>query len=217
MNKENLSALTTQGVTIPWAGLYDKLVNLVSWGKAEVLRSEINQKAPYKLGDKVLDVGCGTGDQAILAKTAVGKEGAVHGLDASPKMIAVAKAKADQLDVSVNFQVGLVESIAHPDETFDVVMSSLVMHHLPGELKQKAIAEFLRVLKPGGQIYIVDMESSSTGTLKQRLTDLMVHLHGGRKGLENNVRKLIPLFEAGGFKGVEWGRVNRQFASLTGT
>ncbi len=205
----------TLGRTIPWAGFYDKLVNIVSWGKARKLRAQIADKVPCKRGDKVLDVGCGTGDQAILVKHLVGDSGEVYGSDASPKMIEIAQNKAEISNIDVNFQVDLIENISHSDASFDVVMNSLVMHHLPGALKSIGVNEFYRVLKPGGSVYIVDMEPDGGGSPFQRFTDLMIHLHGGRKKLRNNVQQLRPLLEEAGFKDIIVGRVNRQFAYIS--
>ncbi|NQV40933.1 MAG: class I SAM-dependent methyltransferase [Candidatus Marinimicrobia bacterium] len=204
----------TTGRTIPWAGLYDRIVRIVSLGKADRLRAEIANKAPYKPGDTVLDVGCGTGDQALIAKQTVGASGHVVGIDASPKMIQVALDKAAQMNLDISFQVDLIEQIPFGDEYFDVVMNSLVMHHLPDELKIRAIDEIHRVLKPGGKVYFVDMESLAEGSFKERFQDLMIHLHGGREALKDNVQQLAPLLQQGSFTDISTGRVNRQLAYI---
>ncbi|MBT3254622.1 MAG: class I SAM-dependent methyltransferase [Candidatus Marinimicrobia bacterium] len=205
----------TKGQTIPWASFYDTLVGIMSLGKSKQLRNEIAAKAPYKSGDKVLDVGCGTGDQALLASEVVGIEGAVFGSDASPQMINIARSKVEKSQLDVDFQVDLIENISHSDESFDVVMNSLVMHHLPGDLKKKGINEFHRILKPGGSVYIVDMESVA-GNFFQRLSDFVIHLHGGNKKLRDNVQQLIPLLKDSGFSDISTGRVNRQLAYICG-
>ncbi len=205
----------TSGQTIPWASFYDTLVNILSFGKARQLRTEISAKAPYKKGDILLDVGCGTGDQALLAEDMVGDEGRVYGSDAASKMINVARQKAQRSNKQVNFDVDVIENLSHADETFDVVMNSLVMHHLPGDLKRQGIKEFYRVLKTGGSVYIVDMEPDGKGSIIQRFSGLMIHLHGGQKRLRNNVQQLIPLLEDVGFQHIKIGRINRQFAYIT--
>ena len=212
MNKRQ--TLDTDGQTIPWAGFYDRLVRIVSLGKADRLRSEIANKAPYKTGDSVLDVGCGTGDQALIAKQAVGASGKVVGIDASPKMIQIALSKAGRMNLDITFQVDLIEQIPFEDDHFDVVMNSLVMHHLPDELKIRAIDEIHRVLKPGGKVYFVDMESLAEGSFMERFQDLMIHLHGGREALKDNVQQLAPLLQKGGFTDISTGRVNRQLAYI---
>jgi len=207
----------TKGRTIPWASLYDKIVWLVSFGKDQAIRRKIAELAQIKPGDSVLDVGCGTGDLALAAKTLAGSTGQVYGTDASPKMIDVAQQKAARIGAEVTFQVDLIENITFPDDQFDVVLSTLMMHHLPDDLKREGLAEIYRVLKPGGRLFIVDMESTSGGSVFQRFSDLMIQLHGGHTHMQNNVKKLIPFVENAGFTNVETDKINRQLSFIAGT
>jgi ubiquinone/menaquinone biosynthesis C-methylase UbiE len=219
MNMEKIhgqSAPKTRGRTIPWASFYDTVVWLLSLGKGQAIRKVSIEPAEIKPGDRVLDVGCGTGDLTMLAKTLAGPTGEVYGTDASPKMIEVARRKAARTGVDVTFQVDLIENMTFPDNQFDVVLSSLMMHHLPDDLKREGLAEIYRVLKPGGRLLIVDMESSSNGSVIQRLSDLMIQLHGGHKHLQNNVKSLIPFVEAASFTNVETDKINRQLSFIAG-
>jgi ubiquinone/menaquinone biosynthesis C-methylase UbiE len=204
----------TSGRTIPWASFYDPIVWLLSLGKARAFRKAMIERAQIKPGDRVLDVGCGTGDLAMAAKALAGPAGEVHGIDASPKMIAVARGKAAKAGTGVAFQVGLIEDISFPDDHFDVVLNTLMMHHLPDDLKRTGLAEISRVTKPGGRILIVDMESTSSGSLSQRLSDVMIQLHGGHMAAQDNVKKLIPLVQAAGFTGLDTGKINRQLSFI---
>ena len=81
----------------------------------------------------MLEAGYGTGDVA-MAKALAGAKGIVSSIDGAPEMIVVVRAKTAQLGVAVNYQVGLLEALAFPDHTFDVILSSLMMHHLPDDL-----------------------------------------------------------------------------------
>jgi ubiquinone/menaquinone biosynthesis C-methylase UbiE len=202
----------TDGITIPWAGHYDLVVGLLSklaggkWSPAQAAL-ELAGLAP---GEKVLDVGCGTGTLALAAQEQVGPEGEVHGIDADPKMIAVARRKAGKAGVDLDFQVGLIEDIPFPDEQFDLVLSSLMIHHLPGEdLKRKGFTEIRRVLKPGGCLLVVDFEPPTEGLGKL----LMSHILGHRM-MENDIRRLPSMVEAAGFTDVEVGRTSHRLLSF---
>lgn len=204
----------TRGRTIPWASFYDALVWLLSGGKGLAFRQATVELAEIKAGERVLDVGCGTGDLTLAAKAVAGSTGEVIGTDASPAMIDQARRKAARSGVEVTFQVDLIETMTFPDNQFDVVLSSLMMHHLPDDLKREGLAEIYRVLKPGGRLLIVDMESSTGGSILQRLSEVMIQLHGGHTHMQNNVKKLIPLVEAAGFANVETDKLNRQFSFI---
>lgn len=206
--------LETKGQTIPWASIYDGLVWLVSFGKVKTFRNDIVKLAQIKSGETALDVGCGTGALALEIQAITGAKGKVYGIDASPRMIGVAQRKAEQISAGISFQVGLIEDIAFPDSNFDVVLNSLVMHHLPGDLKLAGLAEIYRVLKPSGRILIVDIESTAAGSWMQKLADFVVHLHGGHAIMQDNVQKLIPLVREVGFKNVETGKLNRQMSYI---
>lgn len=106
----------------------------------------------------MLDVGCGTGTLALIVKQRVGETGDVSGIDPSSQMIARASHKAKRAKLSVNFQVEGIEQLTFPDQSFDIVLSTLMMHHLPDTLKQQGLAEIVRVLKPGGRLLILDMK-----------------------------------------------------------
>jgi len=91
----------------------------------------------------------------------------------------------------------------------------LMMHHLPEDLKREGLSEIYRVLKPDGNLIIVDLESSTGGTIFQRFSDLMIQLHGGHSVMRNNVTNLIPLLEQTGFLSSKTERMNRQLSSLS--
>jgi ubiquinone/menaquinone biosynthesis C-methylase UbiE len=189
----------TRGRLIRWARYYDPCVSLLTLGRRTRLRRTTVALAHIRPGERVLEVGCGTGDVALVAKAQAGPGGVVSGIDASPEMIAVARAKAAHQGVAVDFQVGLIEALAFPDAIFDVVLSSLMMHHLPDDLKRQGLAEIARVLKPGGRLLIVDAKHP-TNRLGRGLATLL--LHGS---LSSGVQDLPPLLQAAGFTGVEVG------------
>ena len=146
----------TRGLVLNWAWLYDRLMWFVTHGKEQTFRHMIVDQAQLHLGETVLDVGCGTGTLAIVAKERVGATGRVSGIDAAPRMIALARRKAARGGCTLDFQVGLIEQLAFPDQSFDVVLSTFMMHHLPDDLKRRGLAEIVRVLKPEGHLLVTD-------------------------------------------------------------
>jgi ubiquinone/menaquinone biosynthesis C-methylase UbiE len=191
----------TRGRLIRWATYYDASVSALTLGRRAQLRRQTVALARVQPGERVLEVGCGTGDVALAASAQVGPTGAVAGIDPAPEMIAVARAKAGRAGRAVNFQVGVIEALAFPDAAFDVVLSSLMMHHLPDDLKRAGLAEIARVLKPGGRLLIVDFKRP-TGRLGRALMTLMFH-----GGLGSGVQDLAPLLRAAGFTGIETGEI----------
>jgi demethylmenaquinone methyltransferase/2-methoxy-6-polyprenyl-1,4-benzoquinol methylase/phosphoethanolamine N-methyltransferase len=149
-------------------------------------------------GDKVLDVGCGTGSLAIAAKGKAGAAGEVHGIDAAPEMIEVARQKIGKKGVDVGFQVGLIEDIPFPDGQFDVVLNSFVLHHLPHDLKRRGFAEIHRVLKPGGRFLAADF-----GPGRDSLIGHVVTALAGHGMMHKDAAELTAMMEDAGFTEVE--------------
>lgn len=107
-------------------------------------------------GEKVLEVGCGTGSLSILSKLAVGEGGEVEGIDIAPKMISNAQQKARKANLRINFKIASVNELPYPDNYFDLVISSLMFHHLPVQVKKEGLEEIYRVLKKEGRFFLCD-------------------------------------------------------------
>jgi ubiquinone/menaquinone biosynthesis C-methylase UbiE len=144
-------------------------------------------------GDIVLDVGSGTGTLALEAARSVGRTGRVCGIDPSAEQIARARAKTARRRVPVEFQNGVIEQLPFPDATFDVVLSTLMMHHVPAPTKRQGLSEIARVLKPGGRLVIADF------TRKQDRTGQAARFHAGGSRLED----LVALVQEAGFERLE--------------
>jgi ubiquinone/menaquinone biosynthesis C-methylase UbiE len=117
-------------------------------GTFRELRRRTANLARLQPGEQVLDVGCGTGTLAMEVARRMGRAGPVAGVDPGTEQIARARAKAARRNIPVEFQVGVIEQLPFPNQTFDVVFSTLMMHHLPKSLKRQGLAEIARVLKP---------------------------------------------------------------------
>lgn len=187
----------TSGKTITWARFYDAASLLLTFGRAPAIRRTTVELANVASGEKVLDVGCGTGSLAIAVKAKAGAAAEVHGIDAAPEMIDVASRKAAGRKVDVRFQVGLVEDIPFPDGNFDLAMSTLMLHHLPDDLKRTGLAEIRRVLKPGGRLLAVDMASTGHGIFGHVMSLI------GHKIAHDYVDGLMAMMRDAGFSYVE--------------
>ena len=196
MRHKTGEAPETAGHVIHWARWYDFFGKLISFGRDKAVRNKLIELAAPAPGEKVLDLGCGTGTLAIAIKPRVGA-GEVHGIDASPEMIQVAKDKSAKDGSDVEFRVALIEAIPFPDASFDLVTNSLMLHHLPDDLKAKGFLEVRRVLKPGGRFMTVEFAADSHSPLGHLLA-----IFGHSRG-ESTVDKLTPMLKAAGFGDVE--------------
>lgn len=110
-------------------------------------------------GEKILEVGCGTASLSILAKQVTGETGIVEGIDLAPKIVAKAQDKARASHLEIGFRCASIDALPYPDECFDAVISSLMFHHLPVEIKKRGLEEVYRVLKRGGRFFLCDFAS----------------------------------------------------------
>jgi ubiquinone/menaquinone biosynthesis C-methylase UbiE len=129
-------------------------------GQIRQLRRKVVEVAGIGVGRRMLDVGCGTGTLAILAARLGGSGAQVSGIDPAPRQIARAQAKARRAGLDIDFRQGVIENLPFGEANVDAVTSTLMMHHLPDDLKAKGLAEIGRVLKPGGRVVIADFTRS---------------------------------------------------------
>jgi ubiquinone/menaquinone biosynthesis C-methylase UbiE len=162
-------------------------------GQVRKLRQRTVNLAHIQPGDAVLDVGCGTGTLAMKVSRRVGRAGRVVGIDPGTEQIARARSKAARRNLPIEFQIGVIEQLPFPDQTFEVVFSTLMMHHLPAPLKRQGLAEIARVLKPGGRLVIADFKR------KQERQGKAAHFHAGG----SNMQDLVALVKDAGFSEVE--------------
>ena len=187
------------GIVLHSATGYDWLVWLATLGRERAFREKLLRLARLGPGESVLDVGCGTGTLAIAARRVVGAAGRVYGIDASPEMTARAEKKATKAGAEVVFQNSLAQALPFPDAQFDVVLSTVMLHHLPRKVREQAAAEMRRVLKPGGRVLAVDFGGN---TAKKSLLD---HLH--RRPGHVAPSDILALLGGAGLKIIESGAV----------
>jgi ubiquinone/menaquinone biosynthesis C-methylase UbiE len=199
----------TTGITLHWASQYDIFTGLLGLGANRPNSRMVIELANVKPGDRVLDVGCGTGSLTLTAQSYAGPGGKVYGIDAAPEMIEVAKKKASRSGLEVVFDVGLIEKLAFPDATFDIVISRLVIHHLPDDLKRRGFTEILRVLKPGGHLVIADFNPPANPVLNH-ITSALVGSHM----MQTNIWSLPPMLASAGFVEITSGPTRSTFLAF---
>ena len=148
--ENNRDAETTGFKLGSWSSFYDKL--FFSGFRA---RRDI-EAFPPKIGETIMDVGCGTGELALLLARRSGDQGSVTAIDAASAMVKLTGKKAQTNGLNIQVRVAAVEKLPFPDDYFDRVYAVLTFHHLPKDVKRLALAEIYRVLKSNGEFHYAD-------------------------------------------------------------
>lgn len=139
-------------------------------------------------GERLLDVGCGTGTLLAEVKRRL-PEVVVSGIDPDPAILRIAGQRLARRGCRAELQVARAEALPFPDAAFDVVVSTLVLHHLPTQAKHDALREIHRTLRPGGRFLLVDFGARPGRKVPwwQRLFEHVEHL-------EDHVQGRLPAF-----------------------
>jgi SAM-dependent methyltransferase len=189
---------------------YDPVVRVTT--REATFKQALLRQASIRDGQRILDLGCGTGTLALIVKRAHG--GAeVFGLDADSEALKLARTKLEEAGIEAQLDQGLASALPYTAESFDGAVSSLFFHHLSSELKLDAMREVLRVLRPGGEFHIADWGEPTSSAM--RLAFVGVQLLDGFATTTDNVRGLLPdLLELAGFENVE---TTNSYSTLLGT
>ncbi|MBA4058477.1 MAG: methyltransferase type 11 [Marivirga sp.] len=142
-----------------------------------------------KPGDRVLDFGCGSLTLTIMAAKAH-PQTEFFGVDVDEKILSIAKQKLNNTGIPIAIRQYDGNKLPYPDNYFDRVMSSLVFHHLTLHQKYYAIEEIRRVLKPSGEIHIVDF--GRPANIFQRIGFYGVQMLDGFETTNDSVNDLLP-------------------------
>src|SRR5215471_3304668 len=188
-----------RGITIGSARLYDLSAAMLLGGRRRAYR-RLLAAAGVARGGRALDVGCGPGYFVRMLAEAVGPAGSVVGVDAAPEMTEYASRRARRLP-NCTFQPATAEALPFPDASFDVVVSSLVIHHLPDEGRLTAVREMRRVLRPGGSLLLAEFSMPERGFWRA-----VASLTGHARGMAMRVPRLEPLISSAGFEALRPGQ-----------
>jgi ubiquinone/menaquinone biosynthesis C-methylase UbiE len=172
----------TRKAYLPAAGkdwllpLYDPFTKLLG---VEAFHRRLINQATISPGDRVLEIGCGTGNLAILIKR-LNPAAQVVGLDPDPKALARARWKAQRRGSEIQFDQGFSEELPYPDASFDRVFSAFMLHHVKPDAKPVSLREAFRVLKPEGSLHLADFDEGErlSGGLHGFLASIFHSHHG---------------------------------------
>jgi demethylmenaquinone methyltransferase/2-methoxy-6-polyprenyl-1,4-benzoquinol methylase len=135
------------------AASYDRLNRWLSLGVDRAWRRDLIRRVAEHQPASVLDVATGTADVALALKQAL-PEAAVHGVDFAEDMLAVGRAKAQRRDVDITLTVGDGMNLNQPDASVDALTIAFGLRNF--EDPERGLAEFHRVIKPGGHLYVLE-------------------------------------------------------------
>jgi ubiquinone/menaquinone biosynthesis C-methylase UbiE len=190
--------------------LYDPLISLLGGDRA---RRDLVVQANIHSGQRMLDIGCGTGTFAVMLKQNH-PDIEVIGLDPDPKALRRAKTKATRAGLSLQLDQGFADELPYAEDSFDRVFSSFMFHHLEGENRERTLQEVARVLKPGGSFHLLDFtgdhEHGSHGFLKR-----LVNSHAQLK--DNSDARILELMGQAGFRNAEKVKESQMLLGLLPT
>jgi ubiquinone/menaquinone biosynthesis C-methylase UbiE len=146
-----------KGTTIDHFRLNEVVSQLAFGGRRGRVYRRIAVLSGARPGDSVLDVGSSSGYLARKLAAVVGPDGRVTGVDPSAAAVGYAR---QRVGGTMTFTVGTTEDLDLPDGAFDVVTSTLAIHHVPARKRAAAFAEMFRVTKPGGRLLVADFDPS---------------------------------------------------------
>ncbi len=172
--------------------LYDPLLK---WGtREEAFKRGLIQRAHIQPGQKVLDLGCGTGTLTLMLKKAI-PAAQITGVDGDLEVLSIARSKSEEAKTEITWDRGLAFDLPYAGGSFDAVLSSLVIHHLISVDKVRAFREVRRILLPSGRFHVLDFGPPFSPLTRiqafvmMRLDEAADNFHG----------RLLPMLKEAGF------------------
>lgn len=177
---------------------YDTVVRYTT--REKVFKSALLHQMAPQAGERILDLGCGTGTLAVMIKSREPRA-EVIGFDADARILERARRKARENQVDIVFNEGLSNQLPYADATFDCVVSSLFFHHLLPHNKLSTLKEVKRILRKNGRLRVADWSTATNHLMKllSRSISLLDGVETTRDSFEGKLRKYI---NDGGFKNV---------------
>ncbi len=167
--------------------LYDPLVRVAV--RERRFKRRLLAEAALRPGFRVLDLGCGTGTLALMAKrTEPGAD--IVALDGDPAAVRLAQQKITRAGIRIGLHLGFAQQLPYPDGCFDRVLSTLLLHHLSHAGKVAALGEVARVLAPSGELHLADFGRPANRLMRAGFS--LVRKFEGMENTEDNVDGRVP-------------------------
>ncbi len=189
--------------------LYDPLIQ--RFMREGTFKRRLIERAQIEPGQRVLDLGCGTGTLIVMLKT-LDTEAEVTGVDGDIQVLNRARAKAERAASEIQWECGLAFALPYANQSFDCVLTSLMLHHLTSNNKRRTFREVRRVLRPGGKLHIADFGQPHSPLVKP-VTQMLARLEEAT----DNLNGLLPvmLAESGFAQAEETGYIVTLLGSVS--
>lgn len=180
----------------------EHLDEIAALGPVQTAKRESLALLELSAGDRVLDVGCGTGNELVALAEIVGTRGCVVGLDNSTALLAAAERRTRTSPAAVELVVGDAHSLDFADGAFDAVRADRTLQHLAKP--DAALAEMVRVVRPGRRIVITEGQwALDARNLDSAVTKLVMTQLFGEGDRREWVGHMLPvMFRMAGLVGV---------------
>ena len=192
-------AVGEQDAVIRWARLYDFGLR-VWWRRGRRWREGLLDQLDLRPGQRVLDVGSGTGQLAFALADRVAPGGSADGVDAGTEMVSRAERANRRRRRPVTFTTARAQQLPFPDGTFDAVTCTLALHHVARDDRAAAVREMHRVLRPGGRVLVAEFDGAADGGLTP-----LARLHTRQPEHAGALDEAVGLLTRAGFTAVTRG------------
>ena len=160
---------------------YDAGCSFIGLGTS--FKRQVLFSIPINEGEIIADIGCATGVLLELAKQKY-PHSRVVGIDPDAGALVIARKRMARSGLEVEFHQEFAEVLPLPDISVDICFSTLAFHHMPDDVKRRALEEMKRVLKPGGRIVIADFGPTKSSWLRKIFFfEKMEYLNGNLEGI----------------------------------